>query len=70
MFYTSFSLYSRYVAPVTTNYYEGTGYSKVLIDKPYPILIISMSLHSRAENGLIAYIGSEVSDLWHSASPL
>lgn len=70
MFCTSFFLISRYVAPVTSNYYEGTGYSKVLIDKNYPILLISMSLHSRSENGLIAYLGSKVNDLSHSESPL
>lgn len=60
LFCSSFLLISRYVPPVTTNYYEGTGFSKVLIDKKYPILLISMSLHSRSENGLIAYLGSKV----------
>lgn len=57
---TSFSLISRYVAPVTSNYYEGTGYSKVLINRKYPVLVISMSLRFRSENGLILYLGSEV----------
>lgn len=70
MFCTSFFLISRYVSPVTTSYYEGTGYSKVLIDKKYSILLISMSLHSRSENGLIAYLGSKVNDLSPPESPL
>ncbi|XP_068196189.1 laminin subunit alpha-3-like isoform X2 [Antennarius striatus] len=49
----------RYVPPVDSEYYEGTGYSKVIIDKKYPVLLISMSVYSRSENGLILYIGSE-----------
>ncbi|XP_068614972.1 laminin subunit alpha-3-like [Brachionichthys hirsutus] len=49
----------RYVPPVDSDYYEGSGYSKVIIDKKYPVLLISMSVHSRSENGLLLYIGSE-----------
>ncbi|XP_056913723.1 LOW QUALITY PROTEIN: laminin subunit alpha-3-like [Takifugu flavidus] len=49
----------RYVAPVTSNYYEGTGYSKVLLKKRNPVLVISMALKFRSENGLILYLGSE-----------
>lgn len=70
MFCTSFFLISRYVFPVMTSYYEGTGYSKVLIDKKYQTFQISMLLHSRSENGLIAYLGSKVNDLSPPESPL
>lgn len=70
MFSTSFSLISRYVAPVTSNYYEGTGYSKVLLKKRNPALVISMALRFRSENGLILYLGSEVNHLPLSESLL
>lgn len=63
LFSVFFSLLSRYVPPMDSEYYEGTGYSKVVIDKKYPILFISMSIYSRSENGLLLYIGSEVSYL-------
>lgn len=59
--------------PVTTNYYEGTGFSKVLINKKYSSLLISMSLYFRSENGLIAYLGTKVTldlSLWLSAVSL
>lgn len=70
MFSTSFSLISRYVAPVTSNYYEGTGYSKMLIKRMYSVLVISMSLRFRSRNGLILYLGSEVKHLPLSESLL
>lgn len=62
MFHASFFLISRYVPPVTSNYYEGTGYSRVPIDKQSSILLIAMSLYTRSENGLIAYFSHEVND--------
>lgn len=68
MFSASSSPISRYVAPVTSSYYEGTGYSKVLINRRYSVLVISMSLRFRSENGLILYLGSEVNHL-HSPNP-
>ncbi|TNN66295.1 Laminin subunit alpha-3 [Liparis tanakae] len=49
----------RYARPLDSSYYEGTGYGKVLIDKASNLLLISMSLYSRSENGLLMYIGSE-----------
>ncbi|XP_070830251.1 laminin subunit alpha-3-like [Chaetodon trifascialis] len=49
----------RYVPPMDSEYYEGTGYGKVVMDKTYPFLLIGMSTHTRAENGLLFYIGSE-----------
>ncbi|GLD51077.1 laminin subunit alpha-3 isoform X4 [Lates japonicus] len=49
----------RYVPPVDSDYYEGTGYGKVLIDKTPPVLLIGMSIKARSENGLLLYIGSE-----------
>lgn len=37
----------------------------MLIDKKYVTLFITMWLHTRSENGLIAYLGSKVNlDLW------
>ncbi|XP_070700517.1 laminin subunit alpha-3-like [Pempheris klunzingeri] len=49
----------RYVAPMDSEYYEGTGYSKVVIDKKSTVLLIGMTVHSRSENGLLLYIGTE-----------
>lgn len=51
------------MAPVTSSYYEGTGYSKILINRRYSVLLITMLLKFRSENGLILYIGSKVSHL-------
>lgn len=56
------------MAPVTSNYYEGTGYSKALIKKTYPILVINMLLRFRSENGLILYLGNEVNQDPHVLS--
>ncbi|XP_026231324.1 laminin subunit alpha-3 isoform X2 [Anabas testudineus] len=49
----------RYVAPVETSYFEGTGYGKVFITKTANTLLISMSIFTRSENGLLFYIGNE-----------
>ncbi|XP_044075989.1 laminin subunit alpha-3-like isoform X2 [Siniperca chuatsi] len=49
----------RYVPPLDSDYYEGTGYGKVIIDKSSPTLIIIMTIFTRSENGLLLYIGSE-----------
>lgn len=49
----------RYVAPMESDYYEGTGYGKVIIDKKYNVLLISMSVRASSENGLLLYIGNE-----------
>lgn len=51
----------RYAAQKESEYYEGSGYSKVVIDKKLSnLLIIKMSLHSRSENGLLVYAATEV----------
>uniref|UniRef100_A0A7N6AH40 Laminin subunit alpha 3 n=1 Tax=Anabas testudineus TaxID=64144 RepID=A0A7N6AH40_ANATE len=52
----------RYVAPVETSYFEGTGYGKVFITKTANTLLISMSIFTRSENGLLFYIGNEVKE--------
>ncbi|XP_033492838.2 laminin subunit alpha-3-like isoform X1 [Epinephelus lanceolatus] len=49
----------RYVPPEDSDYYEGTGYGKVNIDRPNAFLIISMNLLTHSENGLLLYVGSE-----------
>uniref|UniRef100_A0A4W6DE38 Laminin subunit alpha 3 n=1 Tax=Lates calcarifer TaxID=8187 RepID=A0A4W6DE38_LATCA len=51
----------RYVPPEDSYYYEGTGYGKVLIDNTPTVRLISMSIKTRSENGLLLYIGNEVS---------
>lgn len=50
-----------------SDYYEGTGYSKVAIDTQATFLLISMTITSRSENGLLLYIGSEV-NIFHIRS--
>ncbi|XP_018532089.1 laminin subunit alpha-3 isoform X4 [Lates calcarifer] len=49
----------RYVPPEDSYYYEGTGYGKVLIDNTPTVRLISMSIKTRSENGLLLYIGNE-----------
>ncbi|XP_071346604.1 laminin subunit alpha-3-like isoform X2 [Trachinotus anak] len=49
----------RYVPPVDSEYYEGTGYGKVVIDKTSSTLLIKMSIFARSENGLLLYIGNK-----------
>ncbi|XP_062285798.1 laminin subunit alpha-3-like isoform X1 [Scomber scombrus] len=49
----------RYVPPLDSDYYEGTGYSKVIIEKASSVILISMSVYTRSENGLLFYIGNE-----------
>uniref|UniRef100_A0A665UIL9 Laminin subunit alpha 3 n=1 Tax=Echeneis naucrates TaxID=173247 RepID=A0A665UIL9_ECHNA len=50
----------RYVPPMDSDYFEGTGYGRVVIGKPYNVLLIGMSVFARSENGLLLYIGTEV----------
>lgn len=54
------SLARRYVTPKYAEYFEGTGFSKVIIDKKLTTLLIRMSLHSRSENGLLLYVATKV----------
>lgn len=42
-----------------SSFYEGTGYTKVIIDRVANVLLISFSIYTRSENGLLLYIGSE-----------
>ncbi|CAJ1072333.1 laminin subunit alpha-3-like [Xyrichtys novacula] len=49
----------RYVPPLDSEYYEGTGYSKAVSERSYPVLVFLLNLHSRSENGLLLYVRSE-----------
>nr|XP_040026949.1 laminin subunit alpha-3-like isoform X2 [Gasterosteus aculeatus aculeatus] len=49
----------RYVPPTDSEFYQGTGYGKVLIDGTIPALIINMFISSRSSNGLLLFIQSE-----------
>ncbi|XP_040910690.1 laminin subunit alpha-3-like isoform X2 [Toxotes jaculatrix] len=49
----------RYVLPEDSHYYEGTGYGRVLTDRPSSFLLFSMSIFTRSENGLLLYMGNE-----------
>ncbi|XP_034469915.1 laminin subunit alpha-3-like, partial [Hippoglossus hippoglossus] len=49
----------RYVPPMDSDFFEGTGYGKMLIGEPSSFLRIDMSAFARSENGLLLYIGSE-----------
>ncbi|XP_044224545.1 laminin subunit alpha-3-like isoform X2 [Thunnus albacares] len=50
----------RYVPPMDSDYFEGTGYGKMIINKISSVLLIGMSVYTRSENGLLLYIGNEV----------
>ncbi|XP_006786518.1 laminin subunit alpha-3-like isoform X2 [Neolamprologus brichardi] len=49
----------RYVKPVKSDYYEGTGFGRVLVDNIPNTFSITMSVNTRSQNGLLSYIGSE-----------
>ncbi|KAM3604519.1 uncharacterized protein V6R79_012395 [Siganus canaliculatus] len=42
-----------------TDFFEGTGYGRALIDKIASFLLVKMSIYTRSENGLLFYIGNE-----------
>ncbi|KAM4604969.1 laminin subunit alpha-3-like isoform 2-T2 [Polymixia lowei] len=42
-----------------SNYFEGTGYAKVAITNKRPTLVLSQTISTRSENGLLLYIGNE-----------
>uniref|UniRef100_A0A3Q2V7I8 Si:ch211-241e1.3 n=1 Tax=Haplochromis burtoni TaxID=8153 RepID=A0A3Q2V7I8_HAPBU len=50
----------RYVKPLDSDYYEGTGFGRVLVDNTATTFSITMSVNTRSQNGLLLYIGSEV----------
>lgn len=49
----------RYVPPMDSDYYEGTGYGKVVMGKNYNVLVVGMTIYTRSENGLLFFIGIE-----------
>ncbi|XP_041698139.2 laminin subunit alpha-3 isoform X1 [Coregonus clupeaformis] len=50
----------RYVQPVVYDYFEGTGYAKVSTQGVMvPTLLLSQTISTRSENGLLLYIGNE-----------
>ncbi|XP_004542775.2 laminin subunit alpha-3 isoform X3 [Maylandia zebra] len=49
----------RYVKPLDSDYYEGTGFGRVLVDNTATTFSITMSVNTRSQNGLLLYIGSE-----------
>ncbi|XP_039877594.1 laminin subunit alpha-3-like isoform X4 [Simochromis diagramma] len=49
----------RYVKPLDSEYYEGTGFGRVLVDNTATTFSITMSVNTRSQNGLLLYIGSE-----------
>ncbi|KAG7214822.1 hypothetical protein INR49_010714 [Caranx melampygus] len=46
----------RYVPPMDSDYFEGTGYGRVVIGKTSSVLIINMYIYARSENGLLVYL--------------
>ncbi|XP_061588324.1 laminin subunit alpha-3-like isoform X2 [Cololabis saira] len=49
----------RYVPPMDSDYYEGTGYARVNIDRMSSFFMVEMSIFTRSENGLLFYVGKE-----------
>ncbi|KAM6919501.1 laminin subunit alpha-3-like [Lycodopsis pacificus] len=49
----------RNVAQTDSDFYEGTGYGRVVMDKPSNIRSIIMDVYTRSQNGLLLYIGNE-----------
>ncbi|CAI5641142.1 unnamed protein product [Oreochromis niloticus] len=49
----------RYVKPLDSDYYEGTGFGRVLVDNTGSTFSITMSVNTRSQNGLLLYVGSE-----------
>ncbi|XP_060941018.1 laminin subunit alpha-3-like isoform X2 [Limanda limanda] len=49
----------RYAPQIDINFFEGTGYGKMILAKQTPVILIDMSVFARSENGLLFYIGSE-----------
>uniref|UniRef100_UPI0037E92AE9 laminin subunit alpha-3-like n=1 Tax=Semicossyphus pulcher TaxID=241346 RepID=UPI0037E92AE9 len=49
----------RYVVQKDSDYYEGSGFSKAVLERPGNVLFFVISIHTRSENGLLFYMGSE-----------
>lgn len=48
----------RYAKPLDSDYYEGTGFGRVLVDNTVGTFSVTMSVKTRSQNGLLLYIGS------------
>lgn len=53
----------RYVGSGNSDYYEGTGYGRVLLSDQ-SISIIEFLVSARTENGILFFTGDEVKDLF------
>ncbi|XP_046707006.1 laminin subunit alpha-3-like [Silurus meridionalis] len=51
----------RYIRPAEGEYLDGTGYIQLLLEKVPKVLSIIQTVETRAENGIILYIGNEKS---------
>uniref|UniRef100_A0A4W4GXF5 Laminin G domain-containing protein n=2 Tax=Electrophorus electricus TaxID=8005 RepID=A0A4W4GXF5_ELEEL len=49
----------RYVQPTVSEYFEGSGYAKVPLDKVSRVLSLAQAMETRAENAVLLYIGDE-----------
>ncbi|XP_047444954.1 laminin subunit alpha-3-like isoform X2 [Mugil cephalus] len=50
----------RYVPPVDADFYQGSGYGKVVIENPKKKThSLSLNVYTRSKNGLLLYFGSE-----------
>ncbi|XP_055084301.1 laminin subunit alpha-3-like isoform X1 [Periophthalmus magnuspinnatus] len=49
----------RQVVPDESDFFEGTGYARMFLNKVGSFIIINFSVYSRSENGLLFYIGTE-----------
>ncbi|XP_076852840.1 laminin subunit alpha-3, partial [Brachyhypopomus gauderio] len=51
----------RYVMPTASEYFEGSGYAQVQLDKVPRVLSLVQTMETRAENAVLLYMGDESS---------
>uniref|UniRef100_A0A8C1NNV3 Si:ch211-241e1.3 n=1 Tax=Cyprinus carpio TaxID=7962 RepID=A0A8C1NNV3_CYPCA len=51
-----------------SEYYEGTGYAKFLLEKFSSLLSINQKVETRAKDALLVYLGDEEDDFYYSVS--
>ncbi|CAL8279923.1 unnamed protein product [Lota lota] len=49
----------RYIPPTDSDYFEGTGYAKLSLNRQSNVLLMSQSINSRSDNGLLLYTGNQ-----------